>query len=132
VPGVGPVTAASFVATLDTATRFGGAHQVQAYLGLVPRERSSGKVQHKGRITKAGNRRTRSLLVEAAWAVWHRAKRTEAMPLRIWANRIARRRGRRIAMVALARKLAGILFAMMRDKTVYEHERLIAPHPVVA
>ena len=61
-PGVGPVTAASVVATLDTAQRFRGAHQVEAYLGLVPREMSSGEKQRKGRITKSGNNRTRWLL----------------------------------------------------------------------
>ena len=52
-PGVGPVTATSFVATLDTAQRFRGAHQVEAYIGLVPREKSSGEKQSKGRITKS-------------------------------------------------------------------------------
>jgi len=64
-PGVGPVTAASFAALIDTPERFKGAHQVEAYLGLVPRESSSGEKQRKGRITKAGDRRTRCLLVEA-------------------------------------------------------------------
>ena len=73
-PGVGPVTATSFVATLDSAERFKGAHQVEAYLGLVPRDRRSGEKQRKGRTTKTGNRRTRSLLVEASWAIILRAK----------------------------------------------------------
>jgi transposase len=119
-PGVGPVTATSFVATLDTAERFAGAHQVQAYLGLVPREYSSGEKQHRGRITKAGNRRTRSLLVEAAWAVVRRGKRPEWQPLRAWVEKIAARRGKCIAVVALARKLAGYLYAMMRDGTEFD------------
>ena len=68
VPGVGPVTAATFVATIDRVERFAGAHQVEAYLGLVPRELSSGEKQCRGRITKAGNGRARWLLVEAAWS----------------------------------------------------------------
>jgi transposase len=63
VPSVGPVTAAAFVATLDDAGRFAHAHQVEAYLGLVPREWSSGEGQRRGRITKAGHQRVRSLLV---------------------------------------------------------------------
>ena len=67
VPQVGTLTAASFVATLDEAGRFKGAHQVEAYLGLVPREWSSSEVQRRGHITKAGNSRTRWLLVETAW-----------------------------------------------------------------
>jgi transposase len=122
-PGVGPVTATSFVATLDTAERFLGAHQVQAYLGLVPREHSSGEKQQRGRITKAGNRRTRSLLVEAAWAVVRRGKRPEWAPLKAWVEKIAARRGKCIAVVALARKLAGYLYAMMRDGTEFDPSR---------
>src|SRR5262249_36393866 len=69
-PGVGTVTTAAFRATLDEAGRFGGAHQVQCYFGLMPREMSSGEKQQRGRITKSGNARARWLLVEAAWAVW--------------------------------------------------------------
>jgi len=120
VPGVGPVTATSVVATLDTAERFRGAHQVEAYLGLVPRERSSGEKQHKGRITKSGNNRTRYLLVEAAWVLLSRVKQAKARPLQAWAERIAARRGKRVAVVALARRLAGILYAMMRDGTEFD------------
>ena len=55
VPQVGPVTACAFVAAVDDPERFDRAHQVEAYLGLVPSERSSGEKQRKGRITKAGN-----------------------------------------------------------------------------
>jgi transposase len=126
-PGVGPVTAISFVATLDTAQRFRGAHQVEAYLGLVPREKSSGEKQPKGRITKSGNNRTRWLLVEAAWSLLVRAKSAKAQPLQTWAQRIAARRGRRVAVVALARRLAGILYAMMRDGTEFNGMRLAQP-----
>ena len=123
VPGVGPVTAASVVATLDTTERFRGAHQVEAYLGLVPRERSSGEKQRKGRITKSGNSRSRWLLVEAAWVLLVRVKQARARPLQLWAQRIAARRGKCVAVVALARRLAGILYAMMRDGTEFEAER---------
>jgi transposase len=90
-PGVGVVTAVAFRATLDEAGRFRGAHQVECYLGLVPREMSSGEKQHRGRITKSGNARARWLLVEAAWAVW-RSRTAETAPLRAWAQRIASRR----------------------------------------
>ena len=123
VPGVGLVTAATFVATLDHAGRFAGAHQVEAYLGLVPREMSSGERQHKGRITKSGNGRARSLLVEAAWSIL-RYDKPETATLRVWAERIAARRGKSRAVVALARRLAGILYALMRDGTVYQSEVL--------
>jgi transposase len=117
-PGVGPVTAAAFVAALDDAGRFAGAHQVEAYLGLVPAEQSSGERQRRGAITKAGNARVRWLLVEAAWGVL-RTRRADAAGLRRWAEGIAARRGARTAVVALARRLAGILYAMWRDGTAY-------------
>lgn len=119
VPGVGPVTATAFVATLDTWERFAGPHQVEAYLGLVPSEKSSGEKQRKGRISKAGNSRARWLLVEAAWAIL-RSRRDDTEPLRRWAQRVALRRGMKVGIVALARKLAGILYAMWRDGTTYE------------
>jgi transposase len=118
VPGIGAVIGTAFVATIDQVARFGGAHQVEAYLGLVPRELSSGEKQHRGSITKAGNTRMRWLLVQAAWSVM-RSRRAEAAGLRAWAARLAGRRGKRIAAVALARKLAGILFAIFRDETTF-------------
>lgn len=118
-PGVGPVTATTFAATIDDASRFGAAKQVRSYLGLVPREYSSGERQHRGRISKAGGSRARTLLVEAAWALlrWRNAKNAA---LYDWAMRIAARRGKAKACVALARKMAGILFAMWRDGTEFD------------
>ena len=117
-PGIGPVTAVAFVATLDAVTRFTSAHQVEAYLGLTPREYSSGEQQRRGWISKTGNARMRALLVEAAWRVL-RTKDPAAAPLRAWADGIAQRRGRSVAAVALARRLAGVLYAMWRDGKDY-------------
>lgn len=122
-PGIGPVTATAFVATLDRVDRFAGAHQVESYLGLVPREASSADARRRGHITKAGDGRLRWLLVQVAWTVW-RSPRAEAQPLRAWAMRIAARRGKAVAVVALARRMAGILFAMWRDETTFESQRL--------
>jgi transposase len=116
VPGVGVVTATSFVSTLDDAARFTGPKQARAYLGLVPSERSSGERQQRGHISKAGPGRARHMLVEAAWTILRRRSPSNAA-LHDWAARIASRRGSRVAVVALARKLAGILFAMWRDST---------------
>ena len=124
MPEIGPVTAVAYVATLDEAGRFRGAHQVEAYLGLVPREWSSSEVQRRGHITKAGNSRMRWLLVEAAWRLATHKKRPETQALREWAERIARRRGQRVARVALARKLSGILYAMLRDASAYDPAKL--------
>lgn len=124
-PGVGPVTAVTLAATLDSARRFSGAKQVRCYLGLVPREQSSGERQRRGKISKAGNKRARSLLVEAAWTIM-RSQRTETEVLRAWAAKVASRRGKRIAAVALARRLAGILYAMWRDETEFDPQLLSA------
>jgi transposase len=117
-PGIGAVTALSFVAALDDVKRFRSAHQVESYLGVVPSEYSSGERQHRGRITKRGNARMRSLLVEAGWRIL-RSRRSECAHLKAWAEQIAARRGKRVAVVALARRLSGILYAMWRDGTEY-------------
>jgi transposase len=129
VPSIGPVTAAAFVATIDDVQRFHHAHQLEAYLGLVPREFSSGDNQHRGAITKAGPGRTRWLLIQAAVSILRR-RPPEADALRAWALGIAARRGKQIAVVALARRLAGILYALLRDGTVFIPRR--SPQPASA
>ncbi|MCA1568374.1 MAG: IS110 family transposase [Acidobacteria bacterium] len=123
VPGVGPVVATTFAATLDNASRFLGAKHVRSYLGLVPREYSSGERQRRGRISKAGSVRARSLLVEAALALL-RWKTEKTKVLHEWTTRIAQRRGKATAIVALARKLAGIMFAVWRDGTEFDPQLL--------
>jgi transposase len=123
VPGVGPLTALRYVAALDDVKRFQNAHQVESYLGLVPGESSSSERQQRLSITKAGPRSLRWVLVQAAWALHLRCRKSEAIPLQLWAHRIEERRGRRTAIVALARKLAGILFAIWRDGSVYDGGR---------
>jgi transposase len=117
-PGIGPVTAIAFVSTLDDVERFEGAHKVRAYIGLVPSEFSSGERQKRGAITKTGNTRLRWLLIEAAWSIM-RSRHPNTEALRCWTQSIAQRRGQRIAIVALGRKLAGVLFAMWRDGTAF-------------
>jgi transposase len=119
-PGVGPIVAASFVSVIDDAHRFRRAHQVESYLGLVPSETSSGGKRRIGGITKHGNSYARALLVQAAWVILRTPNRGD--PLRSWGQAIANRRGKRIATVALARRLAGLLWAMWRDGTVYDPE----------
>ena len=124
VPSIGPVTAAAFVATLDDVHRFRHAHQVEASLGLVPREFSSGDTQRRGPITKAGPGRARWLLIQAAISILRRHP-PEAEALCTWALRIAARRGKHVAVVALARRLAGILYALLRDDSVYRPRRAV-------
>lgn len=115
-PGIGPVTALRFVATIDDVSRFATAHDVQSYLGLTPGENSSSMRVRRTRLTKAGSPQMRWLLVQAAWTALRCAPND---PMVRWAKQVAERRGKQIAAVALARKLAGILFALWRDKTTY-------------
>lgn len=124
VPGIGPVTAVTFRAVLDDVDRFADANAVTAFLGLVPREQSSGEHQRKGRITKAGPRSLRALLVNAAWCVWRQRRGRAA--LHAWVEQLAARRGRRIAVVALARRLARILYALWRKEEDYRPVPLAA------
>ena len=127
VPSIGPVTAAAFLAAIDDAQRFHHAHQLAAYLGLVPGERSKpGDTQRRGAITKAGHSRTRWLLIQAAVSILRR-RPPQAEELRTWALRIAARRGKQVAVVALARRLAGILYALLRDGSVFEAQRVRSP-----
>ncbi len=103
-PGVGPVVSLTFQAVLDDPARFGGeAARASAFLGLVPSEDSSGERRQKGGITKTGPRELRALLVQASWVIW-RGKTPAGAALRTWARALADRRGRRIAIVALARR----------------------------
>ncbi len=119
IPGVGPLTALMFLATLDGANRFENAHQVMSYMGLVPREYSSGEKQRRGHITKAGSSRMRVLLVQASLTMM-RLDKPQTQKLCAWAQRIVQRRGKRIAVVALSRRLSGIMWAMLRDGTEYQ------------
>jgi transposase len=123
VPGVGLIVAVTFRAHLDTLARFTHAGQVSAAIGLVPRENSSAERRQRGHITKAGPRELRSLLVQAAWACW-RSKQSAS--LRGWVEQLAARRGRRIAVVALARRLSRILYALWRDQSTFDVKKLAA------
>ncbi len=120
VPGVGLIVAAQFVSVIDEAGRFGNAHQVESYLGLVPSEDTTGGKRRLGAISKHGNSYLRALLVQSAWVMLRQPGRTD--PLQRWALAIAERRGKRIAVIALARRLSGVLWAMWRDGTIYDPE----------
>lgn len=117
VPGVGPVTSMRFVSAIDDVSRFASAHAVQAFLGLTPGEHSSSQRQHRTGITKAGPPTVRRALSQAAWSL---RQRRPLDPICQWALQIEHRRGKYIATIAVARKLAGILFALWRDGTRYE------------
>jgi transposase len=114
-PGVGPVVALATVLTLGPVARFRRGKQVASYFGLIPRERSSGGHQRLGSISKQGNPFMRTLLVQAA----HAAVRVDPL-LRRQYLRLAQRKNRGVAAVAIARKLAMRLYWVLRR---------MAPHP---
>jgi transposase len=116
VPGVGPITALSVMSSLDEVGRFAGAHAVESYLGLSPGENSSSLRVRKTSITKAGQVYARYALVQAAKSA-RRCRPSD--PMVEWSNAIEERKNSQIATVALARKMAGILFAIWRDGTTY-------------
>ena len=104
-PGVGPVVALAFQATIDDVGRFATAGAVTAYLGLGATRAQIRRAPAKGAITKAGPSRMRVLLIQSAWHLWRSP--TGSATLHAWARRFGERRGRRIAVVALARRLRG-------------------------
>lgn len=127
VPGVGPVTAIRFVAAVDEIQRFSTVAQVQSYLGLTPGENSSSDRTRRTGITKAGPAALRASLIQAAWA----ARRSKGNhPMLEWVLEVEKRRGKKVAVVALARKLAGILFALWRDGTFYAPQTCRVPTTV--
>jgi len=113
-PGVGPITALAFVLTLGPAQRFRRGKQVASYFGLIPSEYSSGGKQQLGHISKQGNPFLRGLLVEAAQS----AVRQDAEMRRAY-QRLAQRKCRALAKVAMARKLAVRLYWMLRSEADY-------------
>jgi len=115
-PGVGPKTAVRYAATLDDAARFPNAAQARSYLGVTPGENSSSTRRHITGITKAGSPQTRWLLVQASWAA---LRYCPSDPMCRWAKQVALRRGKHVAVMALARKLAGVLYAIWRDRKPY-------------
>jgi AraC-like DNA-binding protein len=116
IPGVGVQTSAAFAAAVDEAGRFKRSRTAGAYFGLVPRRHQSGELDWTGRITKQGDGTVRKLLYEAANSILTRTRQTFA--LKTWALKIAKRRGLKKARVALARRLAVIMHAMLRDGTL--------------
>ena len=132
--GVGVVTAVTLVAELGDLGRFPAPRPLMAYLGLVPSEHSSGASRRRGRITRAGNSHVRHVLVQAAWHYRHAPKLTRALAKRqagqpdavtavAWRaqerlsaryRKLAGRKGRQKAVIAVARELAGFLWALAR------------------
>lgn len=119
VPGVGPVTATALIATVGNAHAFRNGRQLAAWLGLVPRQHSSGGTRRLGRITKRGDVYLRTLLTHGARAVMrHLARRNDATSR--WVTALHARRGFNKAVVALAAKQARILWALLATGRTYQ------------
>jgi transposase len=121
IPGVGPVTAMRFVAAIDDPSRFRRSEEVCSYLGLTPGENTTGFKPKRTGITKAGAPHVRRTLTQAAWCL---SRTRPDDPIVQWAQRVADRRGKLKANVALSRKLAAVMFAMWRDHRPYNPRHL--------
>ena len=117
VPGIGSLVSLAMVSTVDDEKRFEDTQHLASYVGLVPSEDSSSQRVRRGGITKAGSARLRWLLVQAAWSAW-RTRPND--PMVLWAKQVAERRGRRVAITALARKILGIAWAIWKSGKPYE------------
>ena len=118
IPGIGPVTASAVAASVQDIAGFSGPREFAAWLGLTPRQNSSGGKERLGRVSKMGNRYLRKLLVVGAHAVlYHRKGHGDA--LRLWACKLMQIKPFKLVAVALANKLARTAFALMRSQSVY-------------
>lgn len=119
VPGVGPIVALTVVAAYSDVKRFPTAKHAASYAGLVPSTHHSGDRESYGRITKEGSAELRSMLCEAA----HHARR-DGHPLNPYFSKLCAKRGYKMAVVAVAHRLARIIFAMMRDEKDFDVGKL--------
>ena len=115
VPGVGPVVALTYRASVDQPHRFIHSRAVGAHVGLTPKRYQSGEIDYDGRVSKCGDSMLRTMLYEAAQSMLIHSKKWSW--LKAWGMRVAQRRGMRRATVALARRLAVILHRMWVDGT---------------
>ena len=125
VPGVGPLTALAFRATIDQPDRFARSRDVGAHLGLTPRRYQSGETDIQGKISRSGDELARTALYEAAHCLLVRSRKWSA--LRAWGMKIAKHRGMARARVAVARKLAVILHRIWVDGGAFRFGREPAP-----
>jgi transposase len=121
VPGVGPITALAFRATIDQPARFRRSRDVGAHLGLTPARYQSGETDIQGKVSRCGDELARTALYEAAHTLLVRSQKWSA--LRAWGMKVAKARGMARARVAVARKLAVILHRMWIEGTGFRYGR---------
>ena len=117
VPGVGPIPALAAISAIDDAGRFAHVRTAGAYFRLTPRRYQSGEIDYQGRISKRGDRMVRTLLYEAANVLLTRVTRFST--LKAWGLKLVKRIGMQKTRVVVARKLAVIIGAILKDGTEY-------------
>lgn len=123
IPGIGLLTATALVAFIGDVQRFASCRRFASFLGITPREHSSGLTRRLGRISKRGDVYLRMLLIHGARSVLLAAKRSQQPDrLRAWALHLQQRRGHNKAAVALANKMARIVWAVWRHETSYQSQ----------
>ena len=128
IPGIGVLGATALVACVGDMRRFTSGRHFASYLGLTPKEHSSGSRRRLGAISKQGDRYLRTLVVQGARSVlWHsKAQATPLTPFRTWALEVERRRGHNKAAVAVANKLARIIWRVWQANRPFTAERPVA------
>ena len=121
IPGVGPVTAITYLTTMDAPSRFKRSRNVGAYMGLTPRQYASGEVNRMGRISHCGPAECRSMLYEAAMSLLVRNKKSSH--LKSWGLRLRKKKGLKKAVTAVARRLAVIMHQMLVTGEVFDSKR---------
>ena len=128
IPGIGELSSRVIVSAIDDVNRFDNKKGLAKYGALTPRIYQSGGVTHLGRINRDGRHEVRRVLLQCAHTV-ARMKSYEARPLRTFFERVRQRRGKKIAIVALARKLLTIAYGVLRTQTMYDPE-ILTPNAV--
>ncbi len=123
VPGIGKILSSNVIASVGSATQFKSGREFASWLGLTPRQYASGEKSFMGKISKRGNRTLRSLFIHGARAAFTRCKNREHRLMQ-WAENVAQRSGKPKAWVALANKLARIVWAILTNKTEFEFRQV--------
>jgi|tagenome__1003787_1003787.scaffolds.fasta_scaffold20622719_1 transposase len=118
-PGIGPTASVRLAAAVDDVSRFANAHKLESYLGMTPGENSSSTRKRRSHLTKAGPAKMRWALVQSAWVARRYYK---DHPIVLWSFEVEKRRGKKVAVIALARRLVGVLYAMWRDQKPYDKD----------
>ena len=132
VPGIGPIISSAMVAAIGTGDVFSKGRDFAAWLGLVPKQISTGDRTILGKISKRGNRYLRVLFVQAAWVVLIRPKSWERYGLKPWIEAAKKRLHHNVLAIALANKLARIAWAVLNKERNFQciSRNAIAPRPI--